>query len=84
MTSYEKMYKAQIKQLRRDARKLDTIAKHLRQEANELVASIKAEKKAAAARANFYSKQAKVDKDLTLVPDLPHDPFKKSNEEGEG
>ena len=63
------LHKAQIKQLRADARKLVAIASRLRDEANSLAAEERAEK----ARANFYSKQAKVDLSIVLTPDIPRE-----------
>ena len=69
MNDIRRMTTAQIKALRRDARKLDTIAKHLRQEAQELAARLKADERAEAARANFFSKKAKVDNETILTPD---------------
>lgn len=63
--------RSQIKRLRSDARKLDAIANHLRSEAKELAAGLKADEKAEAARTNFFSKPAKVDPGLTLTPDAP-------------
>ena len=63
------LHKAQIKQLRADARKLVAIAKHLRDEAKSLVMEEKAEK----ARANFYSKRARVDPSIVLTPDIPEE-----------
>jgi len=73
----------QIKRLRSDARKLDAIANHLRQEAKELAAGLKADERAEKARANFYSKPAKVDPGLTLTPDLA-DPFNQDQASGSG
>lgn len=63
------LHKAQIKQLRADARKLVTIAKRLRDEAKSLAIEEKAEK----ARVNFYSKRAKVDPNIVLTPDIPEE-----------
>lgn len=61
------------KQMRSDARKLDVIAKHLRSRAMELLNGIKVEEKAAAARANFFSKESKVDPGIPLVPNIGED-----------
>ncbi len=60
------LHKAQIKQLRADARKLVAIARHLRDEAMSLAMEEKAEK----VRANFYSKRASVDPSIALIPDI--------------
>jgi septal ring factor EnvC (AmiA/AmiB activator) len=57
-----------IKALRRDATKLETVAKHLRQEAKEIAEEIRREDRAEKARANFYSKRSNVDPGLPLVP----------------
>ena len=65
----DNLHKVQIKQLRADARKLVAIAKHLRDEAKSLAMEEKAEK----ARANFYSKPAKVDPNIVLTPDILED-----------
>ncbi len=62
-------HKAQIKQLRADARRLVAIASHLRDEAKSLAMEERAEK----ARANFYSKQARIDPSLVLTPDIPEE-----------
>lgn len=61
------LHKAKMKELRADARKLVVIAKHLREEAKSLAMEERAEK----ARANFYSKSAKIDPPTILTPVLP-------------
>lgn len=63
----------EAKQLRKDARRLDTIAKHLRDRASEILKGIKADERAEAARTNFYSKPAKIDPSLPLTPEIPAD-----------
>ena len=63
------LHKAQIKQLRADARKLVVIAKHLRDEAKSLAM----EERAAKARTNFYSKQSNIDPGVILTPDIPEE-----------
>jgi len=61
--------RAQIKQLRSDARKLSVIVNHLRAQAQALADEIRAEERAERARTNFYSKPAKIDEGITLTPD---------------
>lgn len=58
------LHRSEIKQLRSDARKLETVAKHLRQQAKDLAMEEKANK----ARAGFFAKQSKVDPSVTLEP----------------
>lgn len=70
-----------IKRLRSDARRLDAIANHLRQEAKELAAGIKTDERAERARTNFFSKPAAVDPVLTLTPD-PADLFDQAERTG--
>jgi hypothetical protein len=70
------MQKAQIKQLRLDARRLETIAKHLRERARDIANCLRADIRAEQTRANFYSKQAKVDSGVPLIPRLSGDLFK--------
>ena len=64
----KKIVMSQVKQLRTDARKLEVIAKHLRLEAKSQVNLLKAEERAEQARANFFSKQSKVDPNIILIP----------------
>ena len=71
MNDIKRMTTVQIKALRRDARKLDTIAKHLRQEATDLTRQLKADERAEKARTNFFSKTANVDGATVLTPDPP-------------
>ncbi len=59
------LHKAEIKQLRSDARKLETVAKHLREQARSLAAEQRAEE----TRASFMSKRSKVDPDLIITPE---------------
>jgi hypothetical protein len=69
-----------IKVLRRDAKKLETVAKHLRLQAKEIADDIRSEEKAEKIRANFYTKQSKVDPSLPLVPDFTSDMIIKNQE----
>ncbi len=61
----------EIKQLRADARRLDTIAKHLRARANALADEIKRDERVEKAQTNFYSKKSKIDPGLVLTPNAP-------------
>ncbi len=67
---FHTIYKREIKQLRTDARKLETIAKHMRIRAKEISDSMRADQKGESARVNFYSKQSKVDPDTVITPDI--------------
>lgn len=62
------IYKSQIRQLRSDARKLSAIAKHLRQQAQDLTNETKFEAKAEKARTTFFSKPSKIDPTLIIEP----------------
>lgn len=66
-----KMHDAVVKQLRTDARRLETVAKHLRQQARDLAVEKKTNERAEKLMSNFYSKQSKVDPTLALIPDAP-------------
>lgn len=59
-----------VRQLRGDAWKLETVVRHLWQQARDILAGIKADQTAETVRANFYSKQSKADPRLILTPDL--------------
>ncbi len=75
MMSLKKAQLAEIKRLRADARRLDTIAKHLRERAKQLADGLKADEKAERARVNFFSKKSSIDPGLVLTPDAPENLF---------
>ena len=71
------LHTAAVKRLRSDALRLEAVARHLRQQAKQLVAEERANERAENARANFYrtwmgllSKPAQVDSTIPLVPNL--------------
>jgi hypothetical protein len=57
------LHQAEIRQLRADARKLETVAKHLRERARDIAR----EEKLTQAGKNFFSKPSKIDPSLILT-----------------
>jgi len=70
VSTLKAMQKAQVKQLRRDAIKLETVAKHLRIQAKQIADNMRADDRAEKMRANFFSKPAKIDPSIPIVPDF--------------
>jgi hypothetical protein len=70
ISSLKAMVKSQVKQLRKDAIKLETVARHLRQQAKQLADQQRADERSEKARVNFYSKPANIDPSITLTPDF--------------
>ena len=64
MTKKLTMHQAEIKRLRSDARKLETVARHLRDDARRLAREEKLEQ----ARVGFFAKESKIDPSLILEP----------------
>lgn len=71
MNDINRMLRQQVKMLRADARRIETVAKHLRAQAKEIVKQMKAESNAEKKSAGFFAKQSSVDKNLTLNPNAP-------------
>ena len=63
-----KFERYQVNQLRTDARKLETVSKHLRNQAKEITKDAKVRDLAAQTRASFYSRQSKVDPTVVRTP----------------
>jgi hypothetical protein len=58
-----------IRQLRQDARRLETVAKHLRAKARDLGR----EQKLTKAAATFFSKRSQIDPSIVLTPEPAQD-----------
>lgn len=67
------LHTVEIKQLLTDARRLTTIAKHLRKQAKALTNENNAEARALRVQTNFFAKPAAIDPNIPLVPIVPEE-----------
>jgi hypothetical protein len=75
MNDIRKSQMVLVKSLRRDAKKLETVAKHLRLQAKDIANGVRADLRAEKQQANFYSKYAKVDGKTPIIPKLKEELF---------
>ena len=68
MNDIRKIEEAQVKQLRKDAIRLETVAKHLRLQAHAIAARLRSDLLRGRAQANFFAKKSNIDPDLPLIP----------------